>query len=334
MLNSPPLKLTSHLSKLTAVSIQGGDRRHWPVPAMAMAVAAVIVLATGCGTSARRRTGDSGGLPIGSSTQRLSVGGMVRTFHMYRPVGLSGPAPLVVMLHGGFGSGTQAKRAYGWDAQADSGHFVVAYPDGLNRAWSAGGGCCGRPGAKGVDDVGFITAMVAHIQRQIAVDPARIYATGISNGGFMSYRLACKSTVFAAIGPDAATQLGDCPSPAPVSIIHIHGTADQSVRYHGGRGTGPARIDGPAIPGLHETWREHNDCDEPKVNTAGTVTTSTAQCPKNRAVTLVTIDGAGHQWPGADQRTTARRILRGDQPSTALNATRTIWQFFNSHPKT
>jgi len=139
-------------------------------------------------------------------------------------------------------------------AEADSGHFVVAYPDGLDRAWNTGGGCCGTPGRTNVDDIGFITAMVSAIEHQIPVNPNRVYATGISNGGIMAYTLACHTTIFAAIGPDSATELGSCPAPAPLSVIHIHGTADKNIPYQGGEGDGVAHIDGPAIPALNARW--------------------------------------------------------------------------------
>ena len=132
------------------------------------------------------------------------------------------------MLHGGFGSAAQAERSYHWDAEADRGHFVVAYPDGLDRAWNTGGGCCGVPGRTGADDIGFITAMVSAIERQMPIDPRRVYATGISNGGIMAYTLACHTAIFAAIGPDSATELGSCPDPATASVIAIHGTADRT----------------------------------------------------------------------------------------------------------
>ena len=99
-------------------------------------------------------------IPAGQSTQTVDVHGAVRTYHLYRPAGLLARSPLVVMLHGGFGSGLQAERCYGWDQEADRAHFLVAYPDGLNQAWNAGGGCCGQPAANGVNDVAFITAMV------------------------------------------------------------------------------------------------------------------------------------------------------------------------------
>ena len=83
-------------------------------------------------------------------------------------------APLVVMMHGYSGSARQAERDYQWDGLADSGKFVVAYPDGLDRAWNVNGeGCCGRPGREGVDDVGFISAAVAEIARTSASTPAR-----------------------------------------------------------------------------------------------------------------------------------------------------------------
>lgn len=118
---------------------------------------------------------------------------------LYVPDGLPAQAPLVVMLHGGFGSAAQAERAYGWDRLADTAKFAVAYPDGLGRAWNAGGGCCGRSAADGVDDVGFVAAAVSDIARQVDVDPKRVYATGISNGGMMTYALACRTALFAAI---------------------------------------------------------------------------------------------------------------------------------------
>jgi poly(3-hydroxybutyrate) depolymerase len=119
------------------------------------------------------------------------------------------PAPLVVMMHGGFGSAQQAERAYGWDELADSAKFVVvAYPDGVGRAWNVGG-CCGRPGRENIDD---------------------------SNGGMLAYALACNTGTFAAIGPDSATQLDKCAAPHPTSAMHIHGIADPRIRYEGDPG--------------------------------------------------------------------------------------------------
>jgi polyhydroxybutyrate depolymerase len=272
------------------------------------------------------------GIPVGRSSQTIVVGGMTRTYHLYRPATLPSPAPLVVMLHGGFGDGTQAEQDYGWDAQADTGHFLVVYPDGVLKAWNTGGGCCGKPATDNVDDVAFITAMITEIRREASVDPRRIYATGISNGGIMAYTLACDTSLFAAIGPDSATMLGPCPAPHPLSVLHIHGTADHNIPYLGGEGDGFAHIDGPAVPALNATWRGIDGCDAPTTTSAGTVTTSTATCPHGLAVELITITGAGHQWPGSTPKPVIQRILGLDPPSTALNATHTFWAFFAAHP--
>jgi polyhydroxybutyrate depolymerase len=161
------------------------------------------------------------------------------------------------------------------------------------------------------------------------VDASRVYATGISNGGIMAYTLACHTSVFAAIGPDSATELGSCPAPRPLSVIHIHGTADTRIRYQGGEGQGVAHIDGPSVPSLNARWRAIDHCAAPAVSTKGAVTMSTASCPGGRAVTIA---GAGHQWPGSAPRSKLQRILGSDPPSTALNATQVIWQFFAAHP--
>jgi polyhydroxybutyrate depolymerase len=215
------------------------------------------------------------GFTEGSTVHAMSFGGLDRSYRLYIPAGLPTPAPLVVMLHGGFGSAQQAERAYGWDQLADSAKFVVAYPDGVGRAWNVSG-CCGRPAQENIDDVGFITAVVNDISGNVGVDAKRVYATGISNGGMMSYTLACNTGTYAAIGPDSATQLDACESPHPTSVMHIHGTADRLIRYGGGPGMGVAHIDGPAVPDLNSFWRNVDQCGAPAVSTNGAVTTSTA----------------------------------------------------------
>jgi polyhydroxybutyrate depolymerase len=306
-----------------------------------MATLSLLLMAVlaGCGAFSAQGAGDAApsatgqAIPVGSSSHAISVGGVSRTYLVYRPAALPAAAPLVVMLHGGFGSAAYAEKSYGWDAEADSGHFLVAYPDGLNHAWNAGGGCCGVPGRTNADDVGFITAMVSALDQEVPVNPDRVYATGISNGGIMAYTLACHTTIFAAIGPDSATELGSCPAPAPVSVIHIHGTADTKIPYNGGEGDGTAHIDGPAIPALNAAWRSTDHCAAPVTRTAGVVTTSIASCPSGRTVELITITGAGHQWPGSVPNRLAQKLLQTDPPSTALNATQVIWQFFAAHPR-
>jgi polyhydroxybutyrate depolymerase len=291
-----------------------------------LVVAALAGLA-GCGRGQPVPTPipTAGEPPRGSSAQVITVDGVERSFRLYvpAPLSLARPVPLVLMLHGGFGSAGHAEAAYGWNGAADRYGFVVAYPDGLGRAWSVGGGCCGRPGRTGTDDVAFITAVVAGLGDRLAVDRSRVFATGMSNGAMMAYRLACESTVFAAIAPVAGTLMGPCPQPRPLSLLHIHGLADASVPFDGSPGTGYEKIDGPDIPSTMDIWRVADDCEPPRVEPGDPVTRSTADCAAGRSVTLITIAGAGHQWPGAKDRT----------PAGALDATDVIWQFFAAHPR-
>ncbi|KZS67890.1 polyhydroxybutyrate depolymerase [Mycobacterium kansasii] len=254
------------------------------------------------------------GFGNGTSFHTIDVGGVQRSYRLYKPAGLPSSAPLVVMLHGGFGSARQAERSYDWDELADSEKFVVAYPDGLNRAWNAnGGGCCGRSAREGVDDVAFVSTAVTDVAANVPIDPARIYATGMSNGAIMAYTLACNTGIFAAIGPVSGTQLDPCASPHPVSVMHIHGTGDPLVRYFGGPGAGFAQIDGPPVEELNAFWRNVDQCVRPATTTSGRITTSNAACPNNRSVVLVTVDDGGHEWPSV--------------------ATEMLWEFFAAHPR-
>lgn len=274
-------------------------------------VLGVVLVLVGCA----HRAPPPGGFGTGITFHTINVGGVDRTYRLFRPAGLPRSAPLVVMLHGGFGSAKQAERSYDWDELADSEKFVVAYPNGLNRAWNAnGGGCCGRSARDGVDDVAFISAAVDEIGRNVGVDPKRVYATGMSNGAIMSYTLACNTGSFAAIGPVSGTQLDPCQSPHPVSVMHVHGTGDPLVRYSGGPGAGIAsRIDGPSVQDLNAFWRNVDQCAAPTVTTSGLVTISTAGCANNRSVVLVTVDDGGHEWP--------------------TMATEMLWEFFAAHPR-
>ncbi|SEK59789.1 extracellular catalytic domain type 1 short-chain-length polyhydroxyalkanoate depolymerase [Streptacidiphilus jiangxiensis] len=301
-------------------------------PALTLALLGLLSLLAGCTHHGPVPGPAPTALPVGSSTGQVVVGGTTRSYRVHRPAALPARAPVVVMLHGGFGSAAQAEQSYGWDQAADAGHFVVVYPDGLDRAWNAGGGCCGTPGRQGTDDVAFVADALAAVERQVPVDTRRVYATGISNGGMMAYRLACDTRLFAAVGVDSGTLLGNCAAPAPVSVLHIHGTADHNIPYLGGPGQGPARIDGPPVPQVVAGWRTTDDCAAPTGTTAGPVTTLLATCPDGRAVELLTIAGAGHQWPGSPDRPVLQRVLGLDTPSRALDATAVFWSFFAAHP--
>ena len=294
---------------------------------LAIAIAIVLV---GCSS---RDNVTPVSLPVGSSEQSIVVDRVTRDFRVFIPENLTDAAPLVVMMHGGFGSSQQAEDSYGWDAKATAEHFVVVYPNGLSHAWNVGGGCCGKSGTNNVDDVAYITAVVATIEASVSIDPNRVFATGISNGGMMAYRLACDTSVFAAIGPDSTTLLGDCPAPDPVSVIHIHGLADSSVPFDGSQGDGKVKIDGAAVSDVIAIFTAADDCAPATETAVGEVTTSVSNCAGGRAVELITIASAGHQWPGSERKPALEILLGTDTPSTALDATDTIWAFFAAHPK-
>ncbi len=268
--------------------------------------------------------------PAGTTEHGCGSTAFDRQYLVTVPENLQDGAPLVLVLHGGFGSAQQARQAYGWDELAASEGFVVAYPDGLGRAWNVGDGCCGTSGERGVDDVAFIEAVVDQLRIGVGVSADRVFATGMSNGAMLSYRLACDTDTFRAIGPVAGTILGPCDDPAPTSVIHIHGEADESVHLDGSPGTGAENIDGMPVPDVAALWREVDGCDDPVVTVDAEVTTSLADCRDDRAVELITIAGAGHQWPGS-ATSRAQERAGAAEPYPGLDATATIWAFFAAH---
>jgi len=279
------------------------------MPRCLAALLALLLVVAAC---ASHRPAPPSGFGAGTTGHTVAFGGLERTYRLYVPADLAPAAPLVVMLHGGFGSAEQAEGAYGWDRMADTAQFAVVYPEGVGRAWN-GGTCCGRPVQDGVDDVGFISEVIADVEANVGIDRRRIYATGMSNGGLMSYALACSTDIFAAFGPVAATLMTACPTPRATSVMHIHGRDDRMVRYDGGPGSGVARIDGPSVPEVNVFWRDVARCAPPSITVDGPVTTSAAACPDNRAVTLITVDGGGHEWPSF--------------------ATTALWQFFSARSR-
>jgi polyhydroxybutyrate depolymerase len=272
--------------------------------------------------------------PAGTSVHTLEFDGMQRDYRVYVPRTLpDGPASLVVMLHGGFGSAEQAELAYGWDAQAERDGLIVAYPDGVGRSWN-GGSCCGPAMKKDLDDVGFIEAVVAEIGGGVEIDPHRTFATGMSNGGIMAYRLACESDMFAAIAPVSGTMLDDCDALAPVSVLHIHGALDESLPPDGSPGGGTQEIDGPPLADVIGYWRGVDGCGEPQVGEYDrdpkVISVSATDCIDGTAVEYLEIADAGHQWPGGSS-SEIRDELGGDPPSTRLDATAEIAAFFAAH---
>jgi polyhydroxybutyrate depolymerase len=249
--------------------------------------------------------------------------------------------PLVLVLHGGGGHAENAEAMTGFTAKARREGFIVAYPEGTGRlkgrlfTWNAGH-CCGRAMQQKVDDVGFIRALIDHLAARYPVDPKRIYATGISNGGMMSHRLGIElSDRVAAIAPVAATLFGDEKPPAqPVAALMINGGEDQAVPPAGGAPGGrfPDAWDGtPALPAAAQGrfWAAANGCDTGSVTTGqGQLVRTRYRCAPGRGVELLLVRDNGHAWPGGQPGT-----RRADKPSTALDATEAIWAFFREQAK-
>lgn len=271
-----------------------------------------------------------------SPAQRLTVGGTDRSYRLHRPAGLGRqtPVPLVIMLHGGFGSARQAEQSYHWDALADREGFVVAYPDGLHHSWNAGGMCCGPALRDGIDDTGFIARLIEVVSAAENIDPRRVFITGMSNGAAMAYRYACEGRVpVAAIGPVAGTFSEACPAVRPMSLLAIHGLDDGHVPYAGGPGTkGVTKGDWRPVPESVARFRDADQCAAPVLTRNGPVETAGADCAQGRAMILLTIAGAGHQWPGSTRKGVLQHLLGGDPPSTVLDATERLWAFFRDHP--
>lgn len=284
-------------------------------------VTSLAVVLTGCGIRSDR---PDPGPRAGTESRALEVGAVTRTYRLYIPADLDADPALVVMMHGGLGSAQQAERAYGWNDEADTGGFLVAYPDGLSRTWNAGD-CCGSAQRDGVDDIAFLTALVEALQVEFGVAPDRTFATGMSNGAMMTYRLACETDLFAAIAPVAGTIVSSCENPAPVSVLHIHGLTDSQVRMDGEPGDGVGDVDGMPVVDAVELWRVAVACEDAIVTEEPPVATTSSDCTDDRRVVLVTVADAGHQWPGSVPREEA-----ADQPSDAFDATALIWEFFDA----
>ena len=251
------------------------------------------------------------------------------------------------MLHGYSGSALQVESNYHWDEEADKGGFVVVYPDGTEKSWNSGN-CCATAQINHVDDVKFLTMLVAQLEGDQSVDPRRIFFSGMSNGALMSYRMACDAKFpIAAIGIVGGTLDATCPSPQETSLITINGGADRMIPYDGGAKATPSasaavqawRVNLPSIQSVVGKWLALDGCAKPSTTKAPPVTTEIATCSNGRAVEAILVAGAGHQWPGgtppgaaaqARIEELAKQGIFVDPPSTALSATDTIWQFFST----
>lgn len=284
--------------------------------ACAAALVGLLAVITACAEAAdptRSEPPAPSSIEAGSGVHEVTAGGMVRSYRVYRPAQVEDPAPLVFVFHGHGGSAVGIEAATGWNDWADSHGAVIIYPEGIEGSFNAGD-CCGAAHDQGVDDVGATLATIDDVAEDVPIDQSRIYSTGFSNGASMSYRLACESDRFAAIGPVAGIQFVPCDSPVATSVLHIHGLADTTVPADG-----DIRADGTVVRPLAEViaaWREALRCAPSVESEADGLRRSTAQCPGGRSVDLITLDSLPHTWPTA---------------ADGLDGTAEVSRFFTEH---
>jgi polyhydroxybutyrate depolymerase len=303
---------------------------------------AVVLLATAISArTATRRAAPTETAPPAPQSSSFRHDGIVRSYVVraprVQPPGRS--LPVVLVLHGGGGNAANAEKMTGFTALVDRERVLVVYPDGTARrprvplrTWNAGH-CCGPAMENRVDDVGFINALLDTLAAHYPIDPARIYATGMSNGAMMSHRLGRElSHRIAAIAPVVGAVFGDEAVPStPVSALMINGLLDQSVPPQGGLTGGRAANawDGtPMRPHIDQGtfWARSDGCEPtPARQERGAIIVWRYACPAGRRVELHQLKDNGHAWPGG-----ARGSRLGDQPSAAMNATEVIWAFFAS----
>lgn len=269
---------------------------------------------------------------------QFDFGGLARTYGLHVPAGVEHPSGLVVNLHAAGATGAGQEALTNYDAVADTYGFVAAYPDGIDLSWADGRGAS-QPDRQGVDDVGFLSALIGKLVTDFGIDPGRVFVTGLSAGAFMANRLACdRADLVAAVAPVAGT-LGvnvGCNPSRPVSVLQIHGTADPIVPFNGGPMTGRGGAsDIISATAMSERWRQVDGCPDPVQDVLpsasdGTVTSrmTSAPCAAGTDVVLLTVDGGGHTWPGAPD-------ILPDVGSTThtTNASFASWQFFSAHAR-
>ena len=283
---------------------------------------------------------------VESRCETLAFGGLKRSYRIYVPAHPANPAPVVFVLHGGGGSGSGQEliTKAGFNRIADREGIIVLYPDGVGRGWNDGRSDIHSTSArKDVDDVGYLEALLESVAARYAVDRRRVFATGMSNGGFMSYRLACDAAnTFLAIAPVVAglsVDLGPRCKPArPVSVAILNGTDDPLVPWNGGKVSvfGMTRGETWSAMRTYEKWIDLDGCkvrfDEPEVNKVADDETSlkrhrAVNCAAGTEVRLYEIRGGGHNWPRGAHYLGAAFVGRITQE---FDGDAEIWSFFKS----
>lgn len=287
-----------------------------------------------------------GAVPLGPGdhNRKLSVGDVKRSYLVHIPPKYNSkkPTPVVLAFHGGGANADNMVVFSGLNKKADEAGFIVVYPNGTGRLDKIltfnGGNCCGYAMSNKMDDVEYTRKILDDLAKSANIDPKRIFATGMSNGGIMSYLLASElSDRIAAIAPVSGPMgTPTCNPKRPVSVIHFHGTADKNAPFKGGKGVGPSGTDFYSVEHSIGAWVKVNGCEKEPVVTklpdkakdGTTITRKTFGGGKEGAeVVLVIIEGGGHTWPGQEPR-----LKTLGKSTKNISANDLMWTFFEKHP--
>jgi len=262
-------------------------------------------------------------------TGSLPYDGISRDYRLYVPAGYTGQeeVPLVFNLHG-FGSNAFEQQVYAaMGAVADTANFLICYPNGVGNAWNVGWSF-----GSTADDVGFLSALLDELLANYAVDSTRVYACGMSNGGFMSYVLACElndriAAVASVTGSMAPNYAPACQPGRPVPVMQIHGTADGTVPYDG------EPLINIAIDSLLAFWAGNNGCSGPPDTTDVPDIAPNDGCTAQRidynnctdpgALVFFRVQDGGHTWPGSP--------IPIGVTNQDFDASTEIWRFFRQY---
>ena len=254
------------------------------------------------------------------------VDGVYRNYILHLPASYTSlnQYSLVLNLHGYTSNADQERLYTAMNNTADANNFIVVYPNGIGNYWNAFG--------SGADDVKFLDSLIEKLSRTYSIDRSSVYSCGMSNGGYMSYTLACRlSQKIAAIasvtGVMSNWNLANCTLAHKMPMMQIHGTADPTVDYNTG-GTGSMGVEATLL-----FWRDTNNCplvsdtfDVPNTNVGDNCTAQLIRfqnCEQGSEVYFYKIFGGEHTWPGA--------FLTIAITNRDFEASTEIWNFFKRH---
>jgi polyhydroxybutyrate depolymerase len=264
--------------------------------------------------------------------------GIKREYLVHVPRSYRGsPTPMLIALHGGGGDADYQSddSKYRLISKSEQAGFIAVFPNGYSRrpsgilaTWNAGG-CCARAVEDKVDDVGFVREVIARMGRQANIDKRRIFATGMSNGAMLSWRLACEAPEIRAIAPVAGTDsTPDCRPSRPVPVIEFHAVNDEMVNFNGGPGPKSfTHANFTSVPATQAKWIRLNRADQ---TARRVLAVPGAYCdlhpakPGGAPVELCVTESGGHSWPGGGTQQGRK------QPSMAISANDVMWTFFSS----